>query len=88
MRVSYMSINHANVQPVTKCTARFMSEPSEEAWNTLKHLIRYLAGYGRQMRVVSEQRDVEASRVDTESDHAECIFARMSTKRVVFKIGS
>ena len=68
VRASYMFINRVDVHQATKEMARFMSEPSEGAWNMLKRLIRYLIGHGRLVQVTFEQRHVKAPRVDTDSD--------------------
>ena len=45
----------------------------------LKRLVRYLVGHARLVQVISEQRYVKASRVDTDSDHAGCVLTRKST---------
>ena len=56
MRASYMSINRVDVQQAVKEVARFMPEPNEGAWITLKRLVRYLVGPSRLVQVISEQR--------------------------------
>ena len=75
-RASYMSVNRVDVQHAVKEVARFMAEPNEGAWIMLKRLVRSLVGQGR---LVQEQRDVKAPRVDTDSDYAGCVLTRKST---------
>ena len=47
--------------------------------NTQTQIIRNFVGHGRQMQVISEQRDVKAPHEDTDSDHAERVPTRKST---------
>ena len=79
MSASYMSINRVDVQQAVKEAARFMEEPNEGAWIMLKRLVRYLVGLGRLVQVISEQRYVKATRLDTDSDFAGCVLTRKST---------
>ena len=44
----------------------------------LKRLVRYHLGHGRLVQVTSEQSNVKAPRVDTDSDYAGCVLTRKS----------
>ena len=56
-----------------------MAEPNEGAWIMLMRLVRYFVGHGRLVQVISEQRNVKAPRVETDSDYAGCVLTRQST---------
>ena len=86
MRASYMSSNRDDAQQVTEEKARFLSESNEEVCSipNQTQITPDVVGHGRQMQVISEQRDVKAPHEDTDSDHAERVPRRKST----IKIGS
>ena len=81
MRVSCVFRNCEDAQHVTEEKARFMSESNEEVCSILNQtqIIRDFVGHSRQIRGISEEREVKVSREDTDSDHTGDVFPIKST---------
>jgi histone deacetylase 1/2 len=77
-RANYLAADRIDCQFAAKEICRWMSSPTENSWNALKRLCRYLAGLPRLVYTYGWQ-DVDAVDVYTDTDWAGCPRTRKST---------
>ena len=77
-RANYLAADRIDCQFAAKEICRWMSKPTENSWNALKRLCRYLAGLPRLVYTYGWQ-DVDAIDVYTDTDWAGCPRTRKST---------
>ena len=79
MRAAFVAQDRPEVMFCSKEIARTMSKPTRAAWESLKHLIRFMMGQPRLRWVFKRQAVVGILRANTDSDYAGCFTTRRST---------
>jgi len=79
MRMSFLAQDRPDIQFVAKEAARAMARPTVAAFESLKHLTRFLIGQPRLVWVWQRQSPGAIGRAVTDADHAGCYTTRRST---------
>ena len=79
MRGAYLAQDDPSISECVKGLARFMNSPTENDFQRLKRLGRYLVRYTMTAKVIREQDMFDRIRVYVDTDHAGCGITRRST---------
>ena len=87
MRSAYLSQDRGDLTDSVKCLARKMTGPTEEDFQDLKRLGRFLKGKPRVVLRFEPQRMYKECTIFTDSDHAGCLRTRRSTSGTIAMMG-
>ena len=79
MRGLYLSEDYPTIRYANKELSRCMSAPTEDHWNNLKDLCRFLLGVPRLVQEFRWQETQHELHLKVDSDHAGCLRTRRST---------
>ena len=86
-RANYLAADRLDAQFACKEVCRWMSSPSERAWQALKRICRFLQGLPRVVYTYPQQ-TVDDVDVYTDTDWAGCVKTRKSTSGGCLMLGS